>query len=478
MLAGALLFVLAIGAPGPALALTAVDVAGTIDGKSVTVAEVDRAAGGPAARTWREIHAIMRSAARGVCIDRIETMLASAEGVDPITWRARIWQQSAPTEAQAEAYVHQHPELYPGGNADLSAVAHRIRVESYRARSLAAAERSLTHDFLLFLVPLENPPAGEPAIPEVVGRCLGRPITGEDVERYAAYPLYRRRAGLVSELCRQFDVDYSRPLVLERAAAAAGKSTAALLAEVEGDLGELSRRDVEREAIDRFGRVDEVTLAKARLALDSVRRNDRRMAFLERIRREMHAECLLPMPKTPSAEVRTEGIATGPSEGLRVSYFGNFTCPSCPAGWEILTQLQSKYGRELRVAFHHHFPESDFRPFAIALEAHCTARQGRFFEYGSWRTSTDGSGSAVDALGLDADGFARCAANPTTAVEILDDTAEALRLGFRDAVPSWVVGERPRRGFQGQGRIETAVEQQLAARREASDAPNEEQTND
>ena len=78
---------------------------------------------------------------------------------------------------------------------------------------------------------------------------------------------------------------------------------------------------------------------------------------------------------------------------------------------------------------------------------------------------------AAHALGLDAQALAQCMAEPETAVDVLDDTAEALRLGFREAVPSWVIGARPRRGFQNQDVIDRDVDEQLAAR-QADTAPD------
>jgi predicted DsbA family dithiol-disulfide isomerase len=149
---------------------------------------------------------------------------------------------------------------------------------------------------------------------------------------------------------------------------------------------------------------------------------------------------------------------------MPIYYFGDFDCTNCRAGWQILRAAAARYAGRVRIEFLHHFPEADLALFDSALEAECAGRQGKFADYGEWRTSSVQVGSALDAVGLDGARLEACMSESRTAVSVLEDTAEALRLGFREAVPSWVIGTQLRRGVQGQSALDLEIEEQLEAR--------------
>jgi predicted DsbA family dithiol-disulfide isomerase len=455
-LAAAAVAVLVACPPAPALQPT--DVAGTINGEPVAVADIDRAAGGIAGEQWRAIAAITQSAARALCTERIHKMLAESEGVDLVTWEARIWDATRP-RAAAQA-------TEPSSD---TAADHEAHVRAYRQRLASSAQRILDRE--LSYPTQVDPGAAEPRLADVVAQCLGRSITRADVESYAAYPLYERRAELVTRLCEQFEISYDKPLVVGRVAAAEGKTLGEVLAKIDGDLGEIPEEEVRRAASERYGAIDDMTLLKARLALDEQRRNDRRRAWLEKVRRETQARCTLTMPPPPEGDVRAPGIALGAPGSLPVYYFANFACPNCSSGWQLLRAIASTYAGRARFMLLHHFPESDAELFSQALEAECAAQQGHFEDYGDWRTSPLRLGSAVASIGLDPERLESCTSDPRIAVSVLDDTAEALRLGFREAVPSWVVGGHLRRGIQQQNALERDIDEQLARPAPASGPP-------
>jgi hypothetical protein len=126
----------------------------------------------------------------------------------------------------------------------------------------------------------------------------------------------------------------------------------------------------------------------------------------------------------------------------------------------MLRATNANHQGRVRIEFRHHFPDIDLALFTQALEAECAARQRRFWEYGDWRSSEPSFGSVAEGVGLDAEVLDRCMKDPSVAVSVLDDTAEALRLGFREAVPSWIVGTHPLRGFQGQRDIDRTIEEE------------------
>ena len=463
-----------------AQALELTTVAGTVDGQVVTVADASRAAGNDVATaTWRGMDAIVRTAVRGLCTDRIQNLLAEADGLDPISWRARLWQNTEPSPDEVAAYAQRH--IHPGTDTespetpeltDLTDDGHELHVKAYREKLARTAERMLNEDLVWNIPSPPDTPTGELALTSPVATCVGRPISADDVRRYAAVPLYDRESQLVSVLCAQFQTDPPAPLILDRVAARAGRTPDQLMAEIEGDASDIPAADVEREALDRFGRTDEAALANARKALDAQRRADRRRAWTEKVRRETKARCDLQAPEPPRSEVRSHGITAGLPSGLPVYYFGNFDCTDCVAGWLTLRQVLATRDKTARVEFRHHFPETDGSLFTRALEAECAAAQNRFWQYGDRRASGaphPPPGAALQLEGIDSTALASCMVDPRTAVTILEDTAEALRLGFREAVPSWVVGNRVRRGATPQADIDRDIDEQLARKNAGKD---------
>ena len=155
-----------------------------------------------------------------------------------------------------------------------------------------------------------------------------------------------------------------------------------------------------------------------------------------------------------------------------MDYFGNFACSECAAGWGILRHVLEAREKTVRVEFRHHFPETDGSLFREALEAECAAAQNKFWRYGDWRVSDvphPPLGAALQLDGIDSTALASCMVDPRTAVTILQDTAEALRLGFREAVPSWVIGQHVRRGAVSQAQIDSDLDEQFAGRSAGKD---------
>jgi protein-disulfide isomerase len=109
----------------------------------------------------------------------------------------------------------------------------------------------------------------------------------------------------------------------------------------------------------------------------------------------------------------------------------------------------------------HHFPEASLPLFLDASAVECAAAQGRRKEAGDWILAGRPRDEMAAALALDAATFEGCMSAPGTAIDILDDTAEALRLGFVGAVPSWVVAGKVRRGVQGELDLRRVIDAQI-----------------
>jgi len=454
--------------PAAAFAYGTQDVAGTLNGEPVTLGEVDVALDGAIHASWVRADIIMREATRAVCADYAIVRIAAEAGLDVAAWRARKWAEARPSATAVRAHAR---ALARSGvpRPGRQHMAHLLHVRAYRRSVAEATDRLLEGDYTLALPP---PPARfeqEPELPSVVAQCLGHIVTGPEVYGFAAYRLYRQRTDMVTSICRQFDIDYSNPLVLHRMASARGLTVEALIREVERGQAGVSEAAVEEAARIRYGAVDETTRARARFSLTAERRVDARVAFLEEVRADTVGQCALALPPAPMVTVRGVGPGGAPGGRLRVAYFGGFQCRDCAEGWQAADRLRDAWGDRIHVDVRHHFPAVAWPDFKVALEAHCSAWAGRLWEYVAWRTRVPAvEASPVYALDLDPAAFEICMQDPTSAVAVIADADEALRLGFREAVPSWVIGHRPWRSFQKDQVLNDSVQHELGTEAVAS----------
>ena len=439
------------------------EVVGTLNGEPVRLEEVDAALEGSIRALWREMEEIVRASAHGICAERAIDRLAGKARLDPDGWRAERWVEARPGPEEIGAHVEEHPEVFAGIDVDPDLVGHRLRVTRYRDEIARRVDAELAGHWRLHLDAVSDEPDSEPLLPPVVADCFDRPITRSEVEAFASFPLYRRRAEIVQSTCRQFEIDHSNPLLLSRMARSQGISVAELMKRNEGSFEPLSETAIEEEARRQYGDGSPISLLKARIGLEAKRRLPGRIAFLEGLRENTTGVCRLSMPAPPVVRVREEEgqgrIVIGPEDGLPVYYFGHLRCRHCRRGIEILEKLKARYGERVRIEFRHHFPDTWLLPFEDALDATCQADPRHFFRFARTRVSKD-PGSQI-SLDKNDGKLEECRKDPRTAVRVLNDTQEALRLGFRDAVPSWVIGERPRRGFQGEALLIETIEKQL-----------------
>ncbi len=449
----------------PAEALRNSDTAGTLDGVAISVGEVDSAADVGAARNWGDIYHIVEAAAHGICVDRaLERLIAEAD-IDLSDWKADIWREVEPSPSMVGDFINANPRLFESlDRPDERLIAHRLRVQRYRARILAQADGVIGRDFHLLIGEFSKTEFGEPRLGPIVAHCLDGVITAKQVEEYAAFPLYRRRASLVASICRQFDIDYSNPLLLTRLARAENMTPEELLRSKEANVARPDESEVRKLAADHYGSNDASSIAKARLALDTLNRGQARMAFLEELRRNAVGSCSLSLPAAPVVTSRL-GPDSANGRRLRVRYFANFACRHCQQSWQLARRLAEEHAARVTIELHHHFPDSVAPLFEDALAAECSARQGRLWDYANWRFQRYSGEIEPDSLAraieMDAATFGGCMADPLVAVKVLDDTEEALRLGFREAVPSWVIGRRPRRGFQGEVVLDRTIAEEV-----------------
>jgi len=156
------------------------------------------------------------------------------------------------------------------------------------------------------------------------------------------------------------------------------------------------------------------------------------------------------VPHSPS--VTPTILPTDPVRGrsdapLTIIEFGDLTCPSCVDAEQILTELQTMYGPQLRIVWKD-FPIldrlTDSRRTHVA--ARCAQRHGQFWEYRSAALAEqprdDPARIAIAGrLGLDAAVFTTCLEDAQTARLVGAGIAEAERLQLRAAPAFSVNGE-------------------------------------
>jgi len=473
----ALIAALCVGAvllaPSEPCALTAEDLAVTLDGETVSLGEVDAVTDGALARSWREINAIIRSSTRAICGERLLAAdIARRAGRDLTGWRAALWERSLPGDGEVAAALASRQPAAAGAAFALQ-IAHALHVDRYR-QAIARATGALLADAY---VPdpaisealADGAQAGERPLPRRLARCAAAEVTRAEVEQFAAFPLYRRRAAIVAAACRQLAPDYAMPLVLARLARERGSSVEALEKSLDGDVAPPSDAEIAEVAKKRYGHVSRAERAKVRLALTAVRRSEARLAWRTALLAKTTSSCALRAPVTPKVMLRARSgspRAHPAVYAVPVTLFGAFRCHHCAATWEIVASIRADPSTPISFALRHYFPDKSLAAFEDAVAAECSRRQGRFWDYVAASRQRGAAGALqgpVEVAGLDRAAAVACAADPRTAVQVLADDEEGRRLGFGDAIPSWVVAGQPRRGFQGERVVRDMIE---AARRE------------
>lgn len=167
----------------------------------------------------------------------------------------------------------------------------------------------------------------------------------------------------------------------------------------------------------------------------------------------------------PHERYRVAAPADAPSRGnqadplVTLVVFSDLQCPFCTRLLPVLKGLESRYGEDLRVVFRH-FP-LPFHPQAAraARATVCAARQERFWPMHDLIFARQSTLAAADLgawaaeIGADADAFAACMADPTSAQAVEDDMAAAREVEVRGTPTSFVngvklVGARPAEDFE------------------------------
>jgi protein-disulfide isomerase len=163
---------------------------------------------------------------------------------------------------------------------------------------------------------------------------------------------------------------------------------------------------------------------------------------------------------------------TGPADApIRIDEFTDLQCPACARGNEALDKIMSVYGPYIRLVFHHNPLPIHRWAVPAAVAAECAGRQGRFFPYAAklYATQNDWENSPKEPenfaayakeMGLDANAFAACRADPSVRAIIDRDVKYATQKHI-DATPTYMVNGREYQGgkelTEGAGAFEDIV---------------------
>jgi len=141
---------------------------------------------------------------------------------------------------------------------------------------------------------------------------------------------------------------------------------------------------------------------------------------------------------------------------LTIIEYSDYQCPHCRRGHQEMRELVARHQREVRF-IHRHFPLDEAcnplvrRPFhpracEMARMVICAGRQGKAWEANDLLFSLESKEPAIrDALvgklGLDADRFDACLADPSSLAAVKADIDDGLKLGVR-GTPTYAVGDK------------------------------------
>ncbi|MGF1508698.1 MAG: thioredoxin domain-containing protein [Myxococcota bacterium] len=186
---------------------------------------------------------------------------------------------------------------------------------------------------------------------------------------------------------------------------------------------------------------------------------------LEALKKERGVNIELPAPEVPKAEFNLAGRPFKGPEDAKVTLveFSDFQCPYCARATAPVEQILAAYPEDVKVYFLH-FPLSFHKqamPAAIAAE--CAHQQGSFWkmhdlmfenqskleekQYAAW----------AQELGLDAEQFESCVADPKTQAQVRADMAMGEAAGVGGTPSFYINGVQYSQGVPNEDAIKEVL---------------------
>lgn len=417
----------------------------TVGDLSIELAAIDARCGDPCVRLAAEARA-RKAAALEALVG--EVLLANAPPIAP-----------APVpQAAVDGYLATHAADFHGpADRDRAAVRFFLEREARRDATKAAIAAGRAQTPVAIRVGADDPTLAEAvAADRVLAEVAGQPIRNRDVETRLAWPLYRIRGELTLERRRLADALVEDALWAREAAARATTPRALrddLRAAVH--VSDADVRAAAAEARPPAGETPPLERVRPYVVFRAERAAEEK--FLADAAARAGVRIRLPMPRAPHLDLGPGALGwRGPADAparvvLLTSHRGEITRRM----WDVVRRVAAEPGTALAVR--PLIPQWDPEATAVAAAVRC-AGWPMMDLVADRALPPDGDELAAIAasLGVDADRFAACTAEPATAAAVAAESAEAERLGLDDP-PAVLVNGRPFTGLQKPNRLRAAA---------------------
>jgi protein-disulfide isomerase len=222
---------------------------------------------------------------------------------------------------------------------------------------------------------------------EIIAEVDGVPITSAELEKPLASQLSKLQEQIYNLKRQRLDALINQKLLATEAARRRVSVSALLDAEVTAKVGLVTEEEIEKiydQTRDKFKGGDSTVREQIRTRLQSQKLAGRREEFLRSLRAQAKIVVNLEAPPIHRVAVSTQGAPFKGSVQAPVTIveFSDFHCPFCRRVLPTLTQIESKYGDNIRLVFRDFPIESLHRGATKAHEAaRCANEQGKFWAY-------------------------------------------------------------------------------------------------
>src|SRR5262245_32490194 len=329
----------------------------------------------------------------------------------------------------------------------------------------------------LFLKVLTLPVASQTSRnSELLAEVEGEAITAEEVENALGAPLAKLQEE-IHNLKRQNLETLIDEKLLSREALKRGISVRALLeAEVTVKVGVVTEQEIETFYQANKARLhgEETELREQiRARLQNQKLASRREVFVQSLRSQAKVLVHLQAPPVYRWEVPLEGAPFRGPETVPVTIveFSDFHCPYCKQVQPTLSQLLSRYGDKVKLAYRN-FPIDGLHPMArkAAEAGQCANEQGKFWVYHDklYASGPDASSEKLRALagevGLDLAAFELCLSTRKYQATVEKDVEDGTRLGVT-GTPGFFINGRMLTGAQPLENFVRVIDEELARTR-------------
>ena len=322
--------------------------------------------------------------------------------------------------------------------------------------------------------------AGAGAANPVVATLDGREIHMTELTQWIKDDLYKnevesKAAGEAYEVQVAAIDSLVDEQILNAAAKAAGKPSDVYLDEQVAALGPVSDEEIKAFFDQNRQRLPpDATLDSLKERIRQHLTSQRPEKVREELRKNAKIAVLL---QPPRVAVAPDGPSRGPADApIVVVEFSDYQCPFCKRAEPTVSALMQKYPTQVRLVYRH-LPLDQIHPRArpAAVAAVCAEQQGKFWEYHDTLFANQQALNDADlekyatTLGMDAEKFKACRADPASDAKVSADAAAAKEAGLT-GTPAFFVngilisGARPLDDFT------KWVDSELAAKGQAAPA--------